>query len=311
MALRRLGLLRPFAVSRNIWRSATSGHAKEKYSEDKETHFGYENVSESKKAEKVHGVFENVADSYDVMNDLMSGGIHRIWKDHFISTLGPRPNTKLLDVAGGTGDIAFRFIDHVLVKSGSNFELPKVSPVTPEAATGYIDQDLEDSVAAPYEVVICDISEGMLEVGQKRAEEKGLGGITWVCGDAQQLPFEDDTFDCYTIAFGIRNVIDVQAALDEAYRVLKPGGRFLCLEFSQVTNPAIKWIYDQYSFQIIPAMGQVVAGDWKSYQYLVESIRKFPPQEEFKEMIEEAGFRRVTFENLTFGVTAIHSGFKI
>lgn len=310
MALRRLGLLRPFAVSRSVWRSTSSGHAKEKYSEDKETHFGYENVSESRKAEKVHGVFENVAEKYDVMNDLMSGGIHRIWKDHFMSTLSPRPNTKLLDVAGGTGDIAFRFIDHVLAKSGSSFELPKAYPVTPEGAIDYIDEALEDNVA-PYEVVICDISEGMLEVGQKRAEEKGLGGITWVCGDAQQLPFEDDTFDCYTIAFGIRNVIDVQAALDEAYRVLKPGGRFLCLEFSHVTNPAVKWIYDQYSFQIIPAMGQIVAGDMKSYKYLVESIRKFPPQEEFKEMIEEAGFRRVTFENLTFGVTAIHSGFKI
>ncbi|CAL4068277.1 unnamed protein product [Meganyctiphanes norvegica] len=310
MALRRLGLLRPLALNRSIWRSVSSGHAKEQYSEDKETHFGYENVSESKKADKVHGVFQNVAEKYDVMNDLMSGGIHRVWKDHFISTLCPRPNTKLLDVAGGTGDIAFRFIDHVMAKAGPSYELSKVSPLTLEGATDTLDETIEDSVI-PYEVVICDISQGMLDVGQKRADEKGLGGITWVCGDAQKLPFEDDIFDCYTIAFGIRNVIDVQAALEEAYRVLKPGGRFLCLEFSQVTNPAIKWVYDQYSFQIIPAMGQVVAGDWKSYQYLVESIRKFPSQEDFKEMIEEAGFRRVTFENLTFGVTAIHSGFKI
>ncbi|XP_063615782.1 2-methoxy-6-polyprenyl-1,4-benzoquinol methylase, mitochondrial-like [Penaeus indicus] len=285
------------------FKSSASGHAQDEYSTEKETHFGFENVPENKKAEKVHEVFENVAEKYDVMNDLMSGGIHRIWKDLFIARINPRPNTKLLDVAGGTGDIAFRFIKHIeQAKRGSTVVPSDVS----ESDLGE-----KDSQRLPYEVVVCDISQGMLDVGQKRAAALGYSGLSWICGDAQKLPFPDDHFDCYTIAFGIRNVVDLEKALSEAYRVLKPGGRFVCLEFSEVKNPTVRWMYDRYSFGVIPVMGQVVAGDWKSYQYLVESIRKFPDQETFKEMIEDAGFRRVTYENLTFGVTAIHSGFKI
>ncbi|KAK3855500.1 hypothetical protein Pcinc_038103 [Petrolisthes cinctipes] len=268
------------------------------HSYGKETHFGFETVSEEEKAKKVHGVFENVASKYDVMNDLMSGGIHRVWKDCFMSRLRPTLNTKLLDVAGGTGDIVFRFIRHA-------------GQAEVGAGAGVVSDHTEEPSPYPYDITVCDISESMLEVGQSRADMLGHQGIRWVCGDAQNLPFDDDQFDCYTIAFGIRNVVDVETALDEAYRVLKPGGRFMCLEFSQVKNPAVRWAYDQYSFNVIPPLGQVIAGDWKSYQYLVESIRKFPDQETFKEMIEEAGFRNVTYENLTFGVTAIHSGFKI
>nr|XP_053648262.1 ubiquinone/menaquinone biosynthesis C-methyltransferase UbiE-like [Cherax quadricarinatus] len=260
-------------------KSTTSGYAKEEYSAEKQTHFGFEDVSEHQKAEKVHGVFENVASNYDLMNDLMSGGIHRLWKDYFISCIHPQPNTKLLDVAGGTG------FPNCLCKAAE--------------------------IMCIFQVTICDISQSMLDVGQKRAKELGYKGIQWVCGDAQRLPFSDDEFDCYTIAFGIRNVVDVEKALVEAYRVLKPGGRFMCLEFSHVANPAVRWVYDQYSFNIIPPMGQVVAGDWNSYKYLVESIRKFPDQESFKEMIEDVGFRHTSYQNLTFGVSAIHSGFKI
>lgn len=286
--------------------STSSGHAKGEYSSEKETHFGYENVSQDKKAEKVHGVFEAVASNYDLMNDLMSTGVHRVWKDCFVSRLQPRQHTRLLDVAGGTGDITFRYIQHVLHDSGKEKDLRDVTGDIPLTHN-------EDAVEEPplYEVTVCDISQGMLDVGKNRSEKLGYTGITWVCGDAQKLPFGDDHFDCYTIAFGIRNVVDVDKALSEAYRVLKPGGRFMCLEFSRVTNPFISWAYDTYSFNVIPALGQVVAGDWKSYQYLVESIRKFPDQETFKEMIEDVGFRQVTYENLTFGVTAIHSGFKI
>ncbi|ROT66692.1 putative 2-methoxy-6-polyprenyl-1,4-benzoquinol methylase, mitochondrial [Penaeus vannamei] len=202
-----------------------------------------------------------------------------------------------------TGDIAFRFIKHIEQANRGRTVVP--------SEVSESDPGEKDSLRLPYEVVVCDISQGMLDVGQKRAAALGYSGLSWICGDAQKLPFPDDHFDCYTIAFGIRNVVDLEKALNEAYRVLKPGGRFVCLEFSEVTNPAVRWMYDRYSFGVIPVMGQVVAGDWKSYQYLVESIRKFPDQETFKEMIEDAGFRRVTYENLTFGVTAIHSGFKI
>lgn len=300
------------------YKSTTSGYAKEEYSAEKQTHFGFEDVSEHQKAEKVHGVFENVASNYDLMNDLMSGGIHRLWKDYFISCIHPQPNTKLLDVAGGTGDIAFRYIQHILHSQKQAGPLLDRSSGTFRTESGGGDTEVpfeedKDSYGnhPPYEVTICDISQSMLDVGQKRAKELGYKGIQWVCGDAQRLPFSDDEFDCYTIAFGIRNVVDVEKALVEAYRVLKPGGRFMCLEFSHVANPAVRWVYDQYSFNIIPPMGQVVAGDWNSYKYLVESIRKFPDQESFKEMIEDVGFRHTSYQNLTFGVSAIHSGFKI
>jgi len=257
--------------------------------------FGFEKVTTAEKAQKVYGVFEAVASNYDVMNDAMSAGVHRVWKDYFVRKLLPiRPGTQILDVAGGTGDIAFRIAKNIELYNKKN------------------EISVEDSKRSS--IVVSDINEAMLEVGQKRALQLDLSCpevLSWLCADAQELPLEDDRFDVYTIAFGIRNVVDVQKALDEAYRVLKPGGRFMCLEFSHVENPAIKWVYDKYSFQVIPPMGELIAGDWKSYQYLVESIRKFPTQEKFKMMIEEAGFRCVSYQNLTFGVVAIHSGYKI
>jgi len=256
------------------------------YSTEKQTHFGFKTVREDVKKEKVLDVFHSVADKYDLMNDAMSWGVHRVWKDYFISRLDPGPGTKLLDVAGGTGDIAFRFLEKVGRSSA------------------------EDEEGA--NVVVCDINNSMLQVGESRAHSLGYhSGISWVEGDAQCLPFPDSSFDCYTIAFGIRNVVRVEEALSEAYRVLKPGGRFMCLEFSKVTTPGLDSLYDLYSFQVIPPMGKVLAGDWDSYQYLVESIRQFPDQETFSDMIRRAGFRFVDYENLTFGVAAIHSGFKL
>nr|CAH7749161.1 unnamed protein product [Callosobruchus chinensis] len=229
------------------------------------------------------------------MNDAMSLGIHRIWKDYFMCSLSPTHNTKLLDVAGGTGiininalnfvgDIAFRFIDYVKTENLSNCH-----------------------------VTVTDINANMLEVGKIRSTtlKHDPNQIAWQEGNAEQLPFKDNSFNAYTIAFGIRNCTHIDKVLEEAYRVLQPGGRFMCLEFSQLENATAQWAYDQYSFQVIPVLGQLIAGEWKAYQYLVESIRQFPNQESFKQMIEEAGFRQVTYENLTLGVVAIHSGFKL
>eukprot|EP00088_Acartia_fossae_P011461 TRINITY_DN1582_c0_g1_i12.p1 TRINITY_DN1582_c0_g1~~TRINITY_DN1582_c0_g1_i12.p1 ORF type:complete len:297 (+),score=15.94 TRINITY_DN1582_c0_g1_i12:31-921(+) len=256
------------------------------YSDDKTTHFGFKNVGEKEKKEAVLSVFHSVADSYDLMNDAMSLGVHRVWKDAFMKKLDPGPNTKLLDVAGGTGDISFRFLDYV-GKEAVN----------------------KDDGAS---VTVFDINASMLKVGEARASELGhTKGISFVQGDAQELPFEDNTFDCYTIAFGIRNVVKIDEALKEAHRVLKPGGRFMCLEFSKVKPQELESLYDLYSFQVIPPMGKILAGDWDSYQYLVESIRKFPDQDTFAEMIREAGFSFVTYEDYTFGVAAVHSGFKL
>ncbi|KAL3271358.1 hypothetical protein HHI36_021842 [Cryptolaemus montrouzieri] len=253
--------------------------------EEKQTHFGFQTVNESEKEEKVHEVFRDVANNYDIMNDTMSFGIHRIWKDIFMHRLGPTKNTKLLDVAGGTGDIAFRFLRYI--------------------------QNLKCEEGC--HVVISDINNNMLEVGKERSKNLKLDPklITWQEADAEKLPFEDNSFNAYTIAFGLRNVTHIDKALKEAFRVLQPGGRFMCLEFSQVNNSVMQWLYDQYSFQVIPVMGHVIAGQWSSYQYLVESIRKFPDQEKLLEMIETAGFREVTYENLTMGIVAIHSGFKL
>ncbi|PSN38104.1 2-methoxy-6-polyprenyl-1, partial [Blattella germanica] len=250
----------------------------------RETHFGFETVKEDEKAEKVYSVFENVANKYDVMNDTMSFGVHRVWKDIFVQRLGPTSDTKLLDVAGGTGDIAFRFLKYLQLEG---------------TTTG--------------KVTVCDINDAMLEVGRARANKLGFpdSNIDWLQGDAEQLPVEDSAYTAYTIAFGIRNVTHIDRALKEAYRVLKPGGRFMCLEFSHLNNNVLQWMYDQYSFQVIPVMGQLIAGQWKPYQYLVESIRQFPNQEDFKSMIEDAGFSHVEYENLTFGVVAIHSAFKL
>ncbi|XP_068680850.1 2-methoxy-6-polyprenyl-1,4-benzoquinol methylase, mitochondrial-like [Montipora foliosa] len=263
-----------------------------KVEDGKSTHFGYESVSEKEKTQRVYRVFENVASSYDKMNDVMSFGIHRLWKDRLIRVLNPPPGTKLLDVAGGTGDIAFRFLNHIENKKLSR---------------GNLKTSADDSY-----VTVCDINKAMLDVGQRRAERfHHTSGISWIQGNAEELPLASASFDAYTIAFGIRNVTRMQKALSEAYRVLAPGGRFLCLEFSEVQNSLLARLYESYSFEMIPVMGHVIAGDWKSYQYLVESIRQFPNQEEFTRMIEDVGFSNVTYENLSFGIAAIHSGFKL
>jgi demethylmenaquinone methyltransferase/2-methoxy-6-polyprenyl-1,4-benzoquinol methylase len=242
------------------------------------THFGFQTVPEAEKAGMVHGVFTRVANRYDVMNDVMSVGIHRLWKDAMMDWLAPRPGQKLLDVAGGTGDIAFRFMGRA--KSGH--------------------------------ATVCDLTESMLVEGRKRAEAENLAAsLDWIVGDAMALPFAANTFDVYTISFGIRNVTRIPDALAEAYRVLKPGGRLMVLEFSQLPNPAMQWAYDRYSFNVIPLMGQIVANDRASYQYLVESIRKFPDQEAFATMIRRAGFAQVKYRNLSMGIAALHSGWKI
>ena len=232
------------------------------------THFGNREVAEEEKAGLVHGVFTNVASKYDVMNDVMSVGIHRLWKDAMMDWLAPRAGQRLLDVAGGTGDIAFRFLKRAPTASA----------------------------------VVLDLTESMLVEGRKRAEAQRLSDrLDWVVGDAMALPFEDRTFDVYTISFGIRNVTRIADALREAFRVLRPGGRLMVLEFSQLPNPGMQWLYDQYSYNVIPRMGQVIAGDRDSYQYLVESIRKFPDQETFAQMIRDAGFGQVKYRNLEHG----------
>ncbi len=242
------------------------------------THFGFQTVAESEKAGMVHGVFTRVANRYDVMNDLMSVGIHRLWKDAMMDWLAPRPGQKLLDVAGGTGDVAFRFLSR--------------------AGSGH--------------ATVCDLTESMLVEGRKRAEAENLAqSLDWIVGDAMALPFADNSFDVYTISFGIRNVTRIPDALAEAYRVLKPGGRLMVLEFSQMPNAMLQKAYDLYSFNVIPLMGQLVANDRASYQYLVESIRKFPDQETFAGLIRQAGFGQVKYRNLSMGIAALHSGWKI
>ncbi len=245
---------------------------------EKTTHFGFETVPEAEKAGRVRGVFGSVASKYDVMNDAMSLGIHRIWKDAMMDWLAPRAGQKLLDVAGGTGDIAFRFLKR--------------------AGAGH--------------ATVLDLTEPMLVEGRKRAEAERLAqSLDWVVGDAMALPFEDNSFDVYTISFGIRNVTRPIEALREAFRVLKPGGRLMVLEFSQIPNEMMQKVYDLYSFNIIPKLGQMIAGDRDSYQYLVESIRQFPDQETFLAMLRDAGFENAKYRNLTMGVAALHSGWKI
>jgi len=247
-------------------------------SNDKTTHFGFRTVAEDDKAGMVHGVFTNVASKYDVMNDAMSMGIHRVWKDAMMDWLAPRPGQRLLDVAGGTGDISFRFLKR----------------------------------APGAEAVVLDMTESMLVEGSQRADAGNLADrLDWVVGDAMALPFADNSFDVYTISFGIRNVTRIPDALSEAFRVLRPGGRLMVLEFSQLPNPGLQKAYDLYSFNMIPLMGKIIANDRDSYQYLVESIRKFPDQETFAAMIRDAGFENVKYRNLTMGVAALHSGWKL
>ncbi len=248
---------------------------------DEETHFGFSNVRLGQKQALVNDVFHKVADRYDLMNDFMSAGLHRAWKDVLVSMVKPQRNRPFqhLDVAGGTGDVAFR-----VAEMGG--------PQT--------------------QVTILDINGDMLRVGEERAAERPFRDqLRFVEANAEDLPLPDKSFDAYTIAFGIRNVPRIERALGEAYRVLKRGGRFLCLEFSSVDIPGLDKIYDAYSFTAIPAMGKAITGDGHPYRYLVESIRKFPHPEVFRDMIAEAGFQRASYTRLTGGVVSIHSGWKL
>jgi demethylmenaquinone methyltransferase/2-methoxy-6-polyprenyl-1,4-benzoquinol methylase len=236
--------------------------------------FGYEDVSPEEKTSRVGAVFSSVARKYDVMNDAMSGGMHRLWKDRFVRRVKPRPGEAVLDMAGGTGDIAFR-----LAEAGA-------------------------------EVTVSDINQDMLDVGIERALKRGLDGLVWSRQNAEELAFASRTFDAYTIAFGIRNVTRIDKALAEAFRVLKYGGRFFCLEFSTTEWPGFKEAYDAYSHRLVPRIGQAIAGDAESYRYLIESIRRFPPMREFEAMIREAGFTQTRVEPILGGLVAIHSGWK-
>jgi demethylmenaquinone methyltransferase/2-methoxy-6-polyprenyl-1,4-benzoquinol methylase len=243
--------------------------------------FGFKQVRAAERQALVNSVFARVADRYDLMNDLMSGGLHRLWKDDMIAWLAPPKDRafRLIDVAGGTGDIARRFIN----------------ATSPQATA-----------------VICDISAEMLDAGRRRFSGTALARrLDFVQGNAEALPFPDRSFDAYTIAFGIRNVTNRDRALAEAYRVLRPGGRFLCLEFSQVQAPILDDVYELYSFHVIPRLGEVVAGEREAYQYLVESISRFPDQDTFADEVKAAGFARVRYRNLTGGIAAIHSGWRL
>ena len=250
--------------------------------QQKTTHFGFKTVAEDDKQAMVYNVFEKVAEQYDLMNDVMTGGMHRIWKDALIDWAAPPKHAgdyKHLDVAGGTADIAFRMLE----KAGKNAHS-----------------------------TVCDINEHMLKVGEKRALEKPYKHrIEFTCGNAETLSFEDNYFDIYTIAFGIRNVTRMQVALEEAYRVLKPGGRFLCLEVSKMQVAAVEKLYDKISLNLVPKIGEMIVGDGTPYKYLVESTRRFPDQETFAQMIRDAGFSHVDHRNYLGGVAAIHSGYKI
>ena len=242
------------------------------------THFGFETVPEAEKAGKVQNVFTSVASKYDIMNDIMSVGIHRIWKEAMMDWLAPRPGQRLLDVAGGTGDISFKFLKR--------------------AGSGH--------------ATVLDITENMLIEGRKRAgTDQILDSLDWIVGDAMSLPFADNSFDVYTISFGIRNVTQPQEALNEAFRILRPGGRLMVLEFSQIPVPLAQKAYDLYSFNVIPTMGKLITNDRSSYQYLVESIRKFPDQETFLSMVQHAGFKNTSYRNLSLGIAALHSGWKV
>ena len=237
--------------------------------------FGYEEVAPDEKTRRVGGVFSSVAARYDIMNDAMSGGMHRLWKDRFVRRVKPRDGEAILDMAGGTGDIAFR-----LARSGAA-------------------------------VTVADINPNMLEVGMERAQKRGIDGLVWTEANAETLTFPDRFFDAYTIAFGIRNVTDIPAALREAHRVLRRGGRFFCLEFSTTVWPGFAEIYDAYSHKVVPKVGQLLAKDEDSYRYLIESIRRFPDMPTFERMIADAGFVQTSVEPMLGGLVAIHCGWKI
>ncbi|MDZ7752045.1 MAG: bifunctional demethylmenaquinone methyltransferase/2-methoxy-6-polyprenyl-1,4-benzoquinol methylase UbiE [Gammaproteobacteria bacterium] len=243
------------------------------------THFGYQEVDEADKAGRVGQVFESVADRYDIMNDLMSLGIHRVWKRFTVSTAGLRPGHRVLDLAGGTGDLAAL---------------------------------MAPRVGAAGRVVLSDINAAMLEVGRRRLVDRGIvGNVDYVLADAESLPFADDHFDCVTMAFGLRNVTRKERALAAIQRVLRPGGKLLVLEFSHVQSRLLRRLYDGYSFNVLPRLGRLVAGDDQSYRYLAESIRMHPDQEDLKAMMEAAGFGRCDYHNLSAGVVAVHRGFKV
>ncbi len=248
-------------------------------SDDKKTHFGYQEVAEKEKVHRVGEVFHSVADKYDLMNDLMSFGIHRIWKRFTIETAGARPGSRILDLAGGTGDLAARF---------------------------------SRIVGAQGEVVLCDINASMLNRGRERLVNEGLvGNLRYVQGNAECLPFQDNYFDVITIAFGLRNVTDKDTALASMHRVLKPGGKLLVLEFSHPTVPGLKPLYDLYSFSVIPLMGKAITGDSASYRYLAESIRVHPDQQTLLQMMDHVGFGRCEYFNLSGGIVALHTGYKL
>jgi demethylmenaquinone methyltransferase / 2-methoxy-6-polyprenyl-1,4-benzoquinol methylase len=246
--------------------------------DDKTTHFGFREVPESAKAGMVGQVFSSVASRYDVMNDVMSFGIHRLWKRFTIEQAGVRAGQKVLDVAGGTGDLAAQFVTHV---------------------------------GAAGSVTVADINAAMLDVGRARFADRGLAGnVEFVQANAECLPFPENHFDCITIAFGLRNVTHIDAALASMFRVLKPGGRLLVLEFSKPVLPGLNAVYDAYSFHLLPKLGKLIANDEDSYRYLVESIRKHPDQETLKAMMEKAGFERAHYFNLSGGIVALHKGYK-
>ncbi len=244
-----------------------------------ETHFGFQSVPETEKAGLVRQVFDSVAPRYDLMNDLMSAGVHRLWKDAMVDWLAPRAGRTYLDVAGGTGDIALRILDR-------------------QGEAG--------------DVTICDINQEMLKAGRDRAFDLGrTQGLRWVVGDAEKLPLPSASVDAYTIAFGLRNVTHIDAALAEARRVLRPGGRFLCLEFSHVVVPGLKELYDLYSFQVLPRLGKYVARDEAAYRYLAESIRKFPQQDALARRMRAVGLTQIAVRNLSGGIAALHSGWRV
>lgn len=253
------------------------------------TQFGARPVEAEEKTRLVRDVFDSVADQYDVMNDLMSGGVHRLWKNHLIRKIRPKAGLHYLDVAGGTGDIAFRIKE--ALDRGTAIHAP-----THQSGS----------------ITLCDLNWDMLRVGRDRALNKGwVNDFEWVTGNAEALPLPTNSVDVYTISFGLRNVTRIDDGLSEAYRVLKPGGRFYCLEFSHVENPLLARLYDGFSFGVIPRIGQMVAKDKDSYQYLVESIRKFPKQAALKKRMEGAGFANCSYDNLSFGIAAIHYGIKL
>ncbi|EGC37016.1 ubiE/COQ5 methyltransferase family protein [Dictyostelium purpureum] len=301
-SVRRMGLsFSRFYTSTNNPTPSSSSSSSSQQPQEK-THFGFKTVNKEDKEDMVKEVFDSVSSKYDLMNDVMSMGIHRLWKDELMNTLNPTPGSHLLDVAGGTGDVSFRFLDRI--KNSPNY-FPNIAS-----------SSTLKSSSLPSSATVYDINQSMLNEGKKRGLTMGYTdlsdpSIDWVQGNSENLPFKDETFNCYTVSFGIRNCTNIDQVLREAHRVLKKGGRFLCLEFTQVPNPLLRYAYDTYSFNVIPVMGQLITGDHDSYKYLVESIRQFPNQDKFAQMITDAGFKQVTYKNLTFGVVAIHSGFKL